>query len=346
MAKGGLVFLSDDGLSEFRPAAQSPFALHDPNGNAPGDMRHVALQSDDDGLRVYYTRVGDCPEAILRARVVPDGPDMQTWRASEFEQVLAPELDWEGADLPLRASAVRRVQRPGECPPRSGNPRRGRAHLPSLFGRGRIRNSDRGAARRDVSLETARMQRVYLLHHMKRSGGHAVIYWLAKNFPKAVFVNNEIPVQPILEGRRSVPDGKMRYEDWVRKKARKPEYANVLADASTVLVSLEDHELCVRPFSHPAIESIVIVRRPQICSRAASRNRATRTCCHTVSTTRNFSAVPCASGRSMRAPLSDRRTPGRQYTASSTMRGSPEPTTARRWRENSDLASSANHREN
>jgi hypothetical protein len=104
MAKGGLVYVSKDGLSDFRPAAQSPFPLHDPKGNAPGDVRHVALQSDDHGLRVYYTRVGDCPESILRARVVPDGPDMQTWRASEFEAVLAPEQEWEGTDVPLRAS--------------------------------------------------------------------------------------------------------------------------------------------------------------------------------------------------------------------------------------------------
>jgi len=114
-----------------------------------------------------------------------------------------------------------------------------------------------------MSLDPLRVPDVYLIHHMKRSGGHAVIYWLAKNFPRAVFVNNENPVQPILEGRRSLPDGRLPYEDWVRKKERSPGYANVLADASTVLVSLEDHELRVRPFSHPAIGTIVIVRRPQ-----------------------------------------------------------------------------------
>jgi len=113
-----------------------------------------------------------------------------------------------------------------------------------------------------MSLDPLRVPDVYLIHHMKRSGGHAVLYWLAKNFPRAVFVNNENPVQPILEGRRSLPDGRLPYEDWVRKKERSPDYANV-ADASTVLVSLEDHELRVRPFSHPAIETIVIVRRPQ-----------------------------------------------------------------------------------
>jgi hypothetical protein len=104
MAKGGLVYISNDGLSEFRPAAEPPFPMHGPNGNAPGDVRHVALQADDHGLRVYYTRVGDCPETILRARIDSDDADLQTWRASQFEQVLAPEQEWEGADLPRRAS--------------------------------------------------------------------------------------------------------------------------------------------------------------------------------------------------------------------------------------------------
>ena len=107
------------------------------------------------------------------------------------------------------------------------------------------------------------MQSVYLIHHMKRSGGHAVIHWLAKNFPRVAFFNNVIQVQPILEGRRSVPDGRMPYEDWARRTARSPRYATELAEASTVLVSLEDHELRVRPFFHSAIESIVIVRHPR-----------------------------------------------------------------------------------
>lgn len=117
--------------------------------------------------------------------------------------------------------------------------------------------------RRDVRRDAVRRQRLCLIHHMKRSGGHAVIHWLTKNFSRAVFVNNEIPLQPILDGRRSIPDGRMPYEDWVRKKERNPDYAEVLSAAWTVLVSLEDHELRVRPFSHPAIETIVVIRRPQ-----------------------------------------------------------------------------------
>jgi hypothetical protein len=104
MTKGGVMYDSNDGLTDFRLATASPFSLRDRNGNAPGDVRHVALQSDDDGLVVYCTRVGDRPESILRARVEPGDPELQTWHASEFEHVLSPEKDWEGAELPLRAS--------------------------------------------------------------------------------------------------------------------------------------------------------------------------------------------------------------------------------------------------
>ena len=119
------------------------------------------------------------------------------------------------------------------------------------------------------------MQRVCLIHHMKRSGGHAVIYWLVKNLPRTVFVNNDIQIQPILEGRRAIPSGRMPYEDWVRTKQQKAEFTHALPDASTVLVSLEEHELRVRPFSYPAIETIVIVRRPRNLFASRIRKAAT-----------------------------------------------------------------------
>jgi hypothetical protein len=104
MAKGGQVYISDDGLREFRPASSHPFAMSDPRGNAPGDIRHVALQRAGDGFLVYYTRIGDRPESILRARVDPGDADLRTWRKGRVERVLSPEEDWEGARLPLQAS--------------------------------------------------------------------------------------------------------------------------------------------------------------------------------------------------------------------------------------------------
>jgi hypothetical protein len=111
---------------------------------------------------------------------------------------------------------------------------------------------------------------IFLVHHMKRSGGHAVVNWLMDHDPRAAFVNNDIPLQPILEGRRTVPDGTVPYSDWLARKLRRPEHAG-LANADTVLVSLEDHELHVKPFAHPSARVVVILRAPE--SLFASRIR-------------------------------------------------------------------------
>ncbi len=103
MAKGGQLYASPDGLSPFGAVTPAPFAMTDPRGNAPGDLRHVALQPRDDGFIVYYTRIGDRPESILRARLewpAAGGP----WRAGPPEHVLGPREVWEGAGLPLTVS--------------------------------------------------------------------------------------------------------------------------------------------------------------------------------------------------------------------------------------------------
>jgi hypothetical protein len=66
-------------------------------------MRHVALWRDGDRLWVYYSNVGDAPERIKRTAVDLSG-DWSAWRGARFEEVLAPERPWEGADLPLSPS--------------------------------------------------------------------------------------------------------------------------------------------------------------------------------------------------------------------------------------------------
>ena len=103
MAKGGQLYESADGLSPFHAAATQPFRMSDPEGNASGDLRHVALHSRDDGFLVYYTRIGDRPESILRSRVDVDDVQRQ-WRAGLPDFVLGPQEDWEGARLPVTAS--------------------------------------------------------------------------------------------------------------------------------------------------------------------------------------------------------------------------------------------------
>jgi hypothetical protein len=85
----GILYRSRDGLTGFE---QGP-TLFGP------ETRHVALDVVGETLRVFYTRVGDCPERILLATVAI-GADWHFWRASEPTVVLEPELPYEGGDRP------------------------------------------------------------------------------------------------------------------------------------------------------------------------------------------------------------------------------------------------------
>lgn len=107
MAKGGLMYRSKDGLTGFE-RGPNPFPGTDPREtsfNAPGSIRHVALHLTGQTLWVYYTRIGDRPERILRSAIQLRG-DWRQWRAGPAEEVLRPEMPWEGADLPLAASSA------------------------------------------------------------------------------------------------------------------------------------------------------------------------------------------------------------------------------------------------
>lgn len=103
MAKGGWMYLSTTGVEDFRQFRRAPFHVSDLMANAPGDVRHVALRLIGNDLQVYFTRIGDKPERIFRARVdLSQPPDR--WRARDIELVIAPETPWEGADAPLTRS--------------------------------------------------------------------------------------------------------------------------------------------------------------------------------------------------------------------------------------------------
>jgi hypothetical protein len=113
------------------------------------------------------------------------------------------------------------------------------------------------------------MRRTFLIQHMKRSGGHAVINWMQESEKGSVFINNDIPIQPILTREASLPDGSLSLEDWSRRKL--PVAARAIARASTLFVSLEDHGLDVSPFQCPDATLVIILREPE--SLFASRIR-------------------------------------------------------------------------
>ena len=66
-------------------------------------QRHCALLLEASTLWVFWSRVGDLPERILCSPVNLDGP-WTSWRAGPACEVMRPEHDWEGADLPMLRS--------------------------------------------------------------------------------------------------------------------------------------------------------------------------------------------------------------------------------------------------
>lgn len=105
MSKGGLLFRSRDGLSGF-VEGPNPFpgsaARDKPVYNKPGP-RHLAVWLARDRLWVYFSSIGAQPERILRG-YVDLAPDWAGWRVAGIEEVLRPEAQCEGADLPLTPS--------------------------------------------------------------------------------------------------------------------------------------------------------------------------------------------------------------------------------------------------
>ena len=93
LAMPGFFYRSKDGLSGFE---KGPVLFTE-------DMRHSAVKLDGDRLSVFYSNVGDCPERILLS-VVGVSPDWMEWKATEPTVVLEPEMDYEGADLPVEPS--------------------------------------------------------------------------------------------------------------------------------------------------------------------------------------------------------------------------------------------------
>lgn len=63
-------------------------------------LRHVTLLREGDVIWVFYTRIGDAPERILASSFrMQANPAL--WELSPPEEILRPEMPWEGSDLPI-----------------------------------------------------------------------------------------------------------------------------------------------------------------------------------------------------------------------------------------------------
>jgi hypothetical protein len=106
MSKGGNLWRSLDGVSPFEPGG-NPFDRGKSEElwhNQPGSIRHVGLSIDKNTLTVYFTRIGDAPERILRCNIELSQSDWRDWEAGVIEEVMRPEEDYEGSSLPVEES--------------------------------------------------------------------------------------------------------------------------------------------------------------------------------------------------------------------------------------------------
>lgn len=92
------VFRSRTGISDFE---RGPAVLH--GMNRLPVPRHLALQKSGRWLRVYYTRRGDAPERILHG-TIDLAEDWRNWTVRGETELLRPQMDFEGAGLPVRHS--------------------------------------------------------------------------------------------------------------------------------------------------------------------------------------------------------------------------------------------------
>lgn len=106
ISKGGNLWRSTDGLTPFESGGNPFDRSHSGEiwRNDPGSIRHVGLNLSDSVLTVYFSRIGDAPERILRSKINLSYPDWKCWVASPPEEVLRPEAHYEGGNLPLTVS--------------------------------------------------------------------------------------------------------------------------------------------------------------------------------------------------------------------------------------------------
>jgi len=91
--RGVTIYRSKDGTSGFE---LGPTILKQ-------GVRHTGVRIKDNTLEVYFSRIGDTPERVLKSDIKLS-KDWDTWSPSEPICILQPEIKYEGADIPLEPS--------------------------------------------------------------------------------------------------------------------------------------------------------------------------------------------------------------------------------------------------
>lgn len=130
------------------------------------------------------------------------------------------------------------------------------------------------------------MKKIIVVHGMKRSGNHAIIHWLLAH-GRFIFINNILPINPVLSGKELIPSQAEFNYQWLRKRLPLHKRFPVSLDFGSkrllwkpsMMVSLEDHDLKTTPDLIAAcrVENILIIRDPQNMFASRIRKASTRT---------------------------------------------------------------------
>jgi hypothetical protein len=101
LSRTGTVYRSADGGRSFE-TGHNPFGPLQTKANF---LRHAAVRVHNGKLLVFYSRIGDTPERILLSEINLTDP-WTDWVATPPVEVVRPEKEYEGADLPLTTSRV------------------------------------------------------------------------------------------------------------------------------------------------------------------------------------------------------------------------------------------------
>ena len=106
ITQGGNLFRSSNPKGKFEPG---PNLFAKSSFRSP--IRHASVKVVGDNLFVFFTKIGDRPEAVYVSKVVLNN-DWKTWKTASTYLVVEPEKDYEGGHMPFTVSKPGTASKP------------------------------------------------------------------------------------------------------------------------------------------------------------------------------------------------------------------------------------------
>lgn len=95
LAMPGFLYKSKNGLTDWEVRKRWLFETN---------TRHFGLHLNENELYIFYSKVGDAPEQILYTKMDMSSENWNDWKVEPSQELLKPELEWEGGNLAIEPS--------------------------------------------------------------------------------------------------------------------------------------------------------------------------------------------------------------------------------------------------